>query len=112
MPDYYFEREIRTPNSEVYGIESQQGQSLGRVDIHYVANGVVHATLCIEDDLSEDDLQDMIGEIDERLVSSADPFREDFVVTVWRGRAGGVYSEEDMADMDEESESNGHNGHR
>ena len=49
----------------------------------------------------EDDIQDLIGEIDERLVLSTDAYRDDFVVTVWRGVQAGVYSEEDDDEDDE-----------
>ena len=49
-------------------------------------------------------------EVDERLVLPVEPFRDDFIVTVWIGRQAGVYSE----DMEEElldDEING-DGHR
>ncbi len=109
MSGYYFEREARTPYSESYSIESEAGEPLGRVDLHYGASGVVQATLCVPAGLSEDDLQQLIGEVDDRLVLSADPLREDFVVAVWRGESGGLYSEEDMGDLADETP--GHNGH-
>ncbi len=113
MTGYYFEREARTPYSESYVIEDDEGKPIGRVDVHYTSSGVAQATLCVEDGLSEDDLQDLIGELDDRLVMTAEPFREDFIVTVWRGQPGGVYSEEDIEDLDdEELGANGHNGHR
>jgi hypothetical protein len=42
---------------------------------------------------------------------SNDPYREDFVVTVWAGRQGGVYSEEDLEEEEEgEEEMEGGNG--
>jgi hypothetical protein len=31
---------------------------------------------------------------------SADPYREDFVATVWTGREMGVYSDEDVDDLE------------
>ena len=104
MPRYRFERETRTPHSESFVVVADDNE-FGRVDIHY-APDIVNATLCVPDDVSEDDIQDLIGEIDERLVMSADPFREDFVVTVWLGRRAGVYSEE--YDEEEDVEGNGH----
>ncbi|WP_343395037.1 hypothetical protein [Candidatus Amarobacter glycogenicus] len=33
---------------------------------------------------------------------TADPYREDFVVTVWRGSPAGVYSDSDADDDEEE----------
>lgn len=112
MPRFQFERETRTPDSESYVI-AENGTEYGRVDIHYTGD-MVNATLCLPDDVSEDDIQDVIGEIDERIVMSAEPFRDDFVVTVWLGRLGGVYSEEFDDELEEElleeDEGDGHHG--
>ena len=107
MPSYQFERETRTSDSETF-IISAEGAEVGRADIHYGLD-VVHATLCVPDNYSEDDVQDLIGEIDERLVMTAHPYREDFVVTVWLGRQAGVYSEDYDEELEEEDvEGNGH----
>jgi hypothetical protein len=74
---------------------------------------MVHATLCVPENVSEDDIQDLIAEIDERLVMPVEPFRDDFVVTVWLGRQAGVYSE-DMEEelLDEEMNGDGHREER
>ncbi len=109
---YRFEREARTPYSEVYIIEDGDGEDLGRIDLHYSAAGV-YATLCVGDRIDESDVQELIGQIDERLVLNVDPYREDFVVTVWRGQEVGVYSDEEEEE-DEESDEDydaDHNGH-
>ena len=106
MPRYQFERESRTPHSEGFIIHAGE-EELGRVDIHY-GSEVVHATLCVPENSSEDDIQELIGEVDERLVMTAHPFRDDFVVTVWLGRQAGVYSEELEEEVEEEVEGNGH----
>jgi hypothetical protein len=102
VSDYQFERESRTPFSEAYTIE-EGGDVVGRVDVHFTGSGIVYATLCVPQDFDEDDMQDLIGEIDERLVLTTDPYRDDFVVTVWRGTQAGVYSEEED-DEEEEAE--------
>lgn len=99
MGEYQFERESRTPFSEAYTIEDQ-GDVIGRVDVHFTASGIVYATLCIPNELDDDDLQDLIAEVDERIVLTTDPYRDDFQVTVWRGANAGVYSEE-IEDEDE-----------
>jgi hypothetical protein len=106
MATYSFERQMRTAESETFTINTD-GSEIGRVDLHYALD-VVHATLCIPDDYSEDDVQDLIGEIDERLVMTAHPYREDFIVTVWIGRQAGVYSEDLEDEFDEDVEGNGH----
>lgn len=111
---YQFEREARTPHSEIFVIERENGETAGRVDLHFTPS-VTYATLCITEGMSEDDIQDLIGQIDERLVMTTDPYREDFVVTVWTGQESGVYSDEDMDDEfddeDDEDEETG-NGQR
>lgn len=110
MP-YRFEREARTPYSEVFIIEDEDGNELGRVDIHFTPS-VTYATLCVQDGMDEEAVQDLISQIDERLVMTTDPYREDFVVTVWKGREAGVYSDEDEEeeDLDLEDMDNGHRG--
>ena len=35
MGEYTFERETRTPQSEVFTIEADDGTDVGRVDLHY-----------------------------------------------------------------------------
>lgn len=102
MP-YHFEREARTPYSEVFVIESEDGESIGRVDLHFTPS-VSYATLCVPEGTTEDDIQDLIGQIDERLVMTTDPYREDLIVTVWTGRETGTYSDEDADDDDEDAD--------
>jgi hypothetical protein len=104
VSDYQFERESRTPFSESYTVE-KHGDVVARADIHFTPSGIVYATLCVPQDFDEEDIQDLIGDIDERLVLSTDAYRDDFVVTVWRGMQAGVYSEEsDEEDEDEEDD--------
>ena len=100
MTDYRFDRECRTPYSEAYSI-TKEGEGLGRVDLHYTS-GVAHATLCINEEISMEAIQDLMRLIDEELVMSAEIFREDFIVTVHQGKEIGVFSNED--EEDEQSE--------
>lgn len=111
MPDYVFERECRTPHSECYIIGSGD-EEIGRVDIHYTPS-IAYATLCIGEDMTEEDIRELVEEIDERLVLTTDQFREDFVVTVWAGRESAVFSDEDFETEEEEGEEDVEgNGHR
>jgi hypothetical protein len=106
MPDYRFEREARTAHSEQWVIETLE-HSIGRVDIHFTSSAA-HATLAIHVSVDDDEVQALIAEIDERIVLSADPYREDFIVTVWRGEEAGVFAEDaDEAAVDEEDEATG-----
>jgi hypothetical protein len=113
MPGYQFERETRTPQSETFVIESD-GDEVARVDLHY-SGATCYATLCVPSEFDDETIETLISEIDERLVMSWEPLRDDFIVTVWAGREVGVFSEtgddddedDDDEDEDEEFESNG-----
>lgn len=99
MADYRFEREARTPYSESYTINDGE-HSLGRVDVHFTAS-VAYATLAIHHSLDDAAVQELIAEIDEHVVSTADPYREDLIVTVWKGEELGVFADdEDALDSD------------
>ncbi len=112
MPNYNFERETRTPQSEAFVIEAD-GDEIGRVDLHYTGS-TAYATLCVPADFADEAIEDLIGEIDERLVMSWDPLRDDFIVTVWSGREVGVFSEsgEEEDEDDEDLDIDESNGNR
>jgi len=114
MATFNFERETRTPQSETFVIETN-GDEIGRVDLHYAAT-TAYATLCVPADFDDDSIEELIGEIDERLVMSWEPLRDDFIVTVWAGREVGVFSEsgdaDDEDDEDDDDEPENANGNR
>ena len=91
-----FEREARTPYSESYTV-LDGGEIVGRVDLHIQAPNV-YATLCTTPDASDERIRELIDAIDERLAMTADPYREDFVVTVWKGVPAGVYGDADAGE--------------
>ena len=78
------------------------GGIVGRIDIHFQGANV-YGTLCTTADASEERIQALIDETDERLVMTADPYREDFIVTVWRGSPAGVYSDQDSDEDDDDT---------
>jgi hypothetical protein len=94
MTEYHFERECRTPFSEVYLITSGEDQ-IGRVDLHFTTNEV-HSTLCIGENMTTEEIRELIDIIDEELVASADVDRDDFIVTVYQGREAGIFSDEEF----------------
>ncbi|MCL0090638.1 hypothetical protein M1O13_01360 [Dehalococcoidia bacterium] len=107
MPDYRFERECRTPYSEAYDITLDETQ-VGRVDIHF-ATHMVSATLCVGENMTAEEIRELIDVIDEELVLPADVARDDFLVTVYQGREAGVFSDEDKdftedEDLDEDED--------
>jgi hypothetical protein len=100
MAEYRFERECRTAHSEAYLIVTGDEQ-VGKVDIHFTPS-IVYATLCVGENISQDDIQDLIDTIDEDLVMSANVARDDFIVTVHQGREVGVFSDEEFEEEEEE----------
>lgn len=113
MATYNFERETRTPQSETFVIESE-GDEVGRIDLHY-SGSTCYGTLCVPSEFDDDTIETLIGEIDERLVMSWEPLRDDFIVTVWAGREVGVFSEtgdDDDDDDDDEDDMEPTNGNR
>ena len=102
MPEYRFERECRTPYSEVYLILSGEEQ-VGRVDLHYTPTEV-YATLCVRENITTEEIRDLIDTIDEELVMTADVMRDDFIVTVHQGREAGVFSDEELEEGEESSD--------
>lgn len=95
---FHYERESRTGHSECFLIENESG-SRARVDLHY-APPITYATLCVPEDWGEIDVQDVIADIDDRWALTADPLRDDLLVTVWRGQEVGVYSQVEGAAND------------
>lgn len=96
MPAIHFERIARTPHSEAWRIESDAA-AIGRVDLHFTGSKA-YGALVVHTSVPEEDIEELIAEVDARLVSTADEYREDFVVTVWRGTEFGTYSEDDSGD--------------
>ena len=90
MISFDFERECRTPNSECYTV-LQDENAVGRVDIHF-ADPVVHATLNVSENLTNEEIQDLVDTIDEDLVDSVGIARQEVIVHVHQGRDLGVFS--------------------
>lgn len=97
-----FERQVRTEASEVFTVFGG-ARRIGRLDVHY-ARFETHGTLLLEVELTDDEVQQLIDQIDEELVQTHDPEREDFLVTVFRGEELGFYSDEYESDDDEDEE--------
>jgi hypothetical protein len=90
MPDFAFQRLLRTPYSEAYVIEGEEGP-VGRLDLHYGA-GLVHGTLAISDTgFPEESLKPLISALYNRLVLSSDSATDELMVAVYQGREVGYY---------------------
>ncbi len=100
MPlDYRFERDCRTPYSEAYVI-AQADEMVGRIDLHFTTN-LVNGTLCVGENMTAEEIRELIDIIDEELVLPSDIPREDFIVSVYQGREAGVFSDEEFDDEDD-----------
>ena len=90
MADYDFERECRTPFSECYTVLDGD-RNVGRLDVHF-ADVVVHATLNVDESLTENDMHDLIDLVDNELLEAAGIVRQEVIIHVHQGRDLGVYS--------------------
>ncbi len=93
---YQFERDCRTPSSESYTILDDDSP-IGRLDLHYTPT-LVHATLCVAESLTSEQIQDLIEDIDDELVDVVGVAREEFIVHVFQGREAGVFSDHDFGE--------------
>ena len=105
MEEVRFERQYRTANSEGY-LMFEGEDRLGRIELHFTPT-VVYGTILVEREVEEDDILDLIEQIDDELVLTADVPREDFVVSVYQGQDIGTYSDEFFEDEDEDEDEQG-----
>ena len=96
MPDFTFEREVRTPYSEAYTIHEAERQ-VGRIDIHF-ARDMVHVAVAVDESLTQEAIQEIIDTVDEDLVDAVGIAREGFVVHVFQGRETGVFGDNDFGE--------------
>ena len=95
---YKLVRLIRTPSSEVY-LLWDDAQRVGQVDLHY-AEGLVHCTVILEQTLTREEIEGLIEQLDDDVVSSYLPDfeREDFFVNVFSGEELMSYSDSEDDD--------------
>jgi len=97
---YKLVRLVRTTSSEVYLLWDQTSR-VGQVDLHF-ADGLIHGTIILEQALEREEIEALIEQLDDDVVSSYLPDfeREDFIVNVFLG-------EEVMSFSDTEDEDTG-----
>ena len=100
-----YHRQSRTLSSEQYQLMDGD-QRLGHLDLHFAASEVF-ATLVLDRELSEQETQQLVEQIDEDLVLSSEVAREDFSVRVYVGRETAWYSDDLLSD---EFVGDGHDG--
>ena len=91
-----YHRQSRTPSSEQYQL-LEEDRRLGHLDLHFGA-AEVFATLVLDRELTDQETAQLIEQIDEDLVLSAEVAREDFFVRVYIGREVGLYTDELLRD--------------
>src|SRR2546427_12653536 len=91
-----FERTVRTESSEIFIVYGGARRG-GRIDLHY-GRFEVHGTLLLEVDLSDDELQQGIDQIDEELVQTHDPERGEFLLPGVKAGEPAFYSHADEGD--------------
>jgi len=94
-----FEREVRTPHSEVYTI-FEEDQPQGRFDIHYAGN-MIHATLTVSERFTQDEIQDLIDDLDSEILDAVGLSRDDLIIHVHQGREIGVFSNREYSEDEE-----------
>lgn len=100
-PTYH--RQSRTLSSEQYQLTEGE-ERLGHLDLHYGSSDVF-GTLVLDRELTEEEIEQLIEQIDEDLVLSVDVPRDEFLVWVYAGRDLGLYPKDLMrGDFD----ANGH----
>ena len=107
---FRFERECRTPYSEGYNILDGD-RLIGRADLHFT-DTIVQGSLSVDESITDEAIEVLIEAVDEELVMTADTPRDDFIVSVFRGRSLGTFSDDDFADdgVDSLEGTNGVNG--
>lgn len=83
MKSTYY-RQSRTPYSEQYELRNGDNR-LGHLDLHF-GSTEVYGSLVLDAEMSDEDLEQLIEQIDDDLVASADVPRQDFLLRVFVGR--------------------------
>ena len=99
-----YHRQSRTVSSEQYQVTSGDDR-LGYLDLHFGSHET-YATLVLERELPEDQVEALIEQIDDDLVEDG---RDDFLVRVFIGRELALYSDEFLRE-EEEYVADGHEG--
>src|SRR5262245_58514960 len=91
VSDLRYDRLYRTASSEGY-LVSDGEQPLARLELHF-AHSIVYGLLLVESEPTETELRELVWQVDEDLVWTANVARDDFVVSVYTGRELGVYDD-------------------
>ncbi len=96
-----FNRQFRTPSSEVYALVEGE-EAYGHLHLHFGATEVA-ALLVLFTEPSEEELGQLVEQIDEDLVLSADTPREDLLLTVYSGKEIAFFTDDVSRPIADES---------
>lgn len=104
MTTFRFVRLLRTLSSEIY-VVWRDDQRVGQAGIHY-ADPSVQANLVLEAMLGDEELEELVRQLDDDVVSSYLPCfdRDQFIVTVFVGQEVDSFNYPPTPDEDEMGE--------
>lgn len=93
---FKFIRTLRAPSSERFLIQSETGQDLAGLDVHYLENTSVAGTLIILNDAftNEVEIEALLQFVDESLLPMASLDEKNLSFTVLRGQVVGQFANE------------------
>lgn len=92
MPSLTFIRTIRTATSERFLLAVNGVEGAAALDLHYLANNGVAATLCVLDGgVGDEQITDLIEQIDQVLLPEVSRAEGNLHFTVVRGHAVGDF---------------------
>ena len=104
MDQYSLQREIRTPYSESFFVIDEEDRDVGRLDVHY-PHGMVHATLVVREQLTEEDLREIVNRFFQEMSQLVGVDGIDVAVHTYQGEERGVFHSDDL---NERRNGNGH----
>ncbi len=81
-----FRRWLRTGSSEVWVLQDDEEATVGQLHLHYGEAGRALATLCVDQNASDDDVGHLLGVVHEQLLKQDGRGVQELAVHVWRGR--------------------------
>ena len=94
MPEYSFQREVRTANSESLFVIDEADRDVGRLEVHY-PTGMVHATLIVRDDVPESEIREIANRFMQDVSQLIGVDGAEVAVHVYRGEDRGVFTNDE-----------------
>lgn len=90
---YSYQRVVRTPGSEQWLVYASDNETkhIGTFDLHIAANGIAHGTLVVTEELTDEQQDKLITNIDDDIVDVADLEAGNFILTVYKGQELGHF---------------------